>query len=90
MSTHNICFYGELSKIICKLSSDTLICCTAYYRMFSFVSVISLKGVPYRSGPIRIRVKNGSWITTKTEWSSFVNPWTKRLEFIIGKHTIVK
>ena len=54
------------------------------------ITVISLKGVPYRSGPIRIRAKNGSWVTTKTEWSSFVNPWTKRLEFIIGKHTVVK
>lgn len=55
-----------------------------------YKQVISLKGVPYRSGPIRIRAKNGSWVTTKTEWSSFVNPWTKRLEFIIGKHTVVK
>ena len=25
MSTHTICFYGELSKIILQLSSDTLL-----------------------------------------------------------------
>ena len=28
MSTHNICFYGELTKSIPKLSSNTLICFT--------------------------------------------------------------
>ena len=29
MSTNNICFYGEITKIIPKLSSNTLICSTA-------------------------------------------------------------
>ena len=28
MSTHNICFYGELTKIILKLSSNTLLICS--------------------------------------------------------------
>ena len=28
MSTHNICFYGELTKIILQLSSDTLLICS--------------------------------------------------------------
>ncbi|XP_053378985.1 uncharacterized protein LOC123526667 isoform X2 [Mercenaria mercenaria] len=55
-----------------------------------YTKVIALKGVPYKSGPIRILAKNGSWISCVTEWSSFVNPWSKRLEFIIGKHTVVK
>lgn len=55
-----------------------------------FFAVIALKGVPYKSGPIRFLAKNGSWISCVTEWSSFVNPWSKRLEFIIGKHTVVK
>ena len=27
MSTHNICFYGEIWKIILKLSPDTLLIC---------------------------------------------------------------
>ena len=29
MSTHNICFYGEIAKLIPKLSSDTLLICFA-------------------------------------------------------------
>ena len=28
MSTHNICFYGELTKIILQLSSNTLFICS--------------------------------------------------------------
>ncbi|XP_060584611.1 period circadian protein homolog 2-like isoform X3 [Ruditapes philippinarum] len=60
-------------------------------RLFNiYTKVIALKGVPYKSGPIRFLAKNGSWISCVTEWSSFVNPWSKRLEFIIGKHTVVK
>ena len=35
MSTHNICFYGKLTKIIPKLSSNTLLICytTAVIKM---------------------------------------------------------
>ena len=29
MSTHNICFYGEISKIIPQLSSNTLLICSS-------------------------------------------------------------
>ena len=29
MSTHNICFYGELKKIILQLSSNTLLICSS-------------------------------------------------------------
>ena len=33
MSTHNICFYGEITKIISKLASNTLlICSTGTYK----------------------------------------------------------
>ncbi|XP_052760845.1 uncharacterized protein LOC128203458 isoform X2 [Mya arenaria] len=60
-------------------------------RLFSvYQKVIALKGVPYKSGAMRILAKNGCYIMCVSEWSSFVNPWTKTLEFIIGKHTVVK
>ena len=38
MGTHNICFYGELTKIILQLSSNThFICSTEIYNIISFV-----------------------------------------------------
>ena len=33
MSTHNICFYGEITKIIRKLSSNTLLFCSTVLFM---------------------------------------------------------
>ena len=35
MSTHNICFYGEISKIITYLSPNTLICSTDNFSVTS-------------------------------------------------------
>ena len=36
MSTHNICFYGEMTKIIFHLSSDTrLICSLGFYVLYT-------------------------------------------------------
>ena len=35
MSTHSVCFYGEITKIIPKLSLNTLlICCTVMIQSF--------------------------------------------------------
>ena len=35
-STHNICFYGELTKIIFQLSPDTLLICSSVPEMTHF------------------------------------------------------
>lgn len=52
--------------------------------------VVTSKGTTISSPKIRFRTHNGDWIYVKTEWSSFINPWSKRLEFIIGQHTVIK
>jgi len=57
---------------------------------FNCILVVSSKGSTISSPRIRLRTYNGDWIFVKTEWSRFINPWSKRLEFIIGQHTVVK
>lgn len=47
-------------------------------------------GVSFYSKPYRFLINNGSWITLETEWTSFVNPWSKKLEFIIGHNRVLK
>lgn len=47
-------------------------------------------GVSFCSRPYRFLINNGSWITLETEWTSFVNPWSKKLEFVIGHHRVLK
>lgn len=40
--------------------------------------------------PYRFRAHNGCYITVETEWSSFVNPWSHHLEFVIGYHRVLR
>ncbi|CAB0029299.1 unnamed protein product [Trichogramma brassicae] len=44
----------------------------------------------FRSKPYRFIVHNGGCIVIDTEWSCFVNPWTKKLEFVVGSHRVLK
>nr|WDE40062.1 Period [Platynereis dumerilii] len=55
-----------------------------------YQQVIQMPGQTFRSPPYRMRAKNGDYVTMETEWSSFVNPWTKRFDFIMGQHEVVQ
>ncbi|XP_076163774.1 period circadian regulator isoform X5 [Ptiloglossa arizonensis] len=52
--------------------------------------VIRLEGDSFRSKPYRFGVQNGGYVVLETEWSSFINPWTKKLEFVVGQHRVLK
>lgn len=52
--------------------------------------VIKLEGASFRSKPYRFEVQNGGHVVLETEWSSFINPWTKKLEFVVGQHRVLK
>lgn len=47
-------------------------------------------GAVFRSQPYRFAVQNGGYALVETEWTSFVNPWTRKMEFIIGYHKILQ
>lgn len=51
--------------------------------------VIREEGALFRSKPYRFRVFNGDYITLETDWSSFINPWSRSMEFVIGHHRII-
>ncbi|KAI1301838.1 Period circadian protein [Halotydeus destructor] len=52
-------------------------------------SVTGLQGNSFKSKPYRFRVFNGGFVTMETEWSCFINPWSRKLEFVIGQHRII-
>lgn len=54
------------------------------------ISVVKEQGKPHRSKPYRFRTFNGSYVTLETEWLCFVNPWTKKIDSIIGQHRVLK
>lgn len=47
-------------------------------------------GQPFKSDPMKLRTRNGCYVEVATEWSSFINPLSMRLEFIIAQHTVIK
>ena len=56
----------------------------------AYENIMADQGKPFKSRPYRFKIKNGAYITVETNWSCFINPWSKKLEFIDGKHTVLK
>merc|ERR1719350_2475732 len=56
----------------------------------AFDVVMAEPGKPCKSKPFRFRINNGGYITITSWWSSFMNPWSKQLEFIHGKHVVTQ
>ncbi|XP_042864690.1 period circadian protein-like isoform X3 [Penaeus japonicus] len=55
-----------------------------------YEDIVKEQGKPHRSKPYRFRTFNGSYVTLETEWLCFVNPWTKKIDSIIGQHRVLK
>ncbi len=55
-----------------------------------YESIMTDQSKPIRLRPYRFKVRNGCYVLIETDWSCFVNPWSKKLEFVIGQHTILK
>jgi len=45
-----------------------------------------IAGASFCSKPYRFLVQNGCYILLETQWTSFVNPWSRKLEFVVGHH----
>ncbi|XP_019515941.1 PREDICTED: period circadian protein homolog 3 isoform X2 [Hipposideros armiger] len=43
---------------------------------------------PFEHSPIRFCTQNGDYIVLDSSWSSFVNPWSRKVAFIIGRHKV--
>ncbi|XP_053116627.1 period circadian protein homolog 1 isoform X3 [Hemicordylus capensis] len=43
---------------------------------------------PFDHSPIRFCARNGEYVTIDTSWSSFVNPWSRKVSFIMGRHKV--
>ncbi|XP_065593957.1 period circadian protein homolog 3 [Cyrtonyx montezumae] len=43
---------------------------------------------PFEYLPIRFCTQNGDYVILDTSWSSFVNPWSRKVVFIIGRHKV--
>ncbi|XP_031710799.1 period circadian protein homolog 2 isoform X2 [Anarrhichthys ocellatus] len=50
--------------------------------------ILQFAGQPFDHSSIRFCVRNGEYIILDTSWSSFVNPWSRKVSFVIGRHKV--
>jgi len=55
-----------------------------------FTQAMIMQGKPVKGGSLRLRTRNGGFITVNSWWSCFINPWSRQLEFVHGKHCVTQ
>lgn len=50
--------------------------------------IMQYMGQPFDHSSIRFCARNGEYVTIDTSWSSFVNPWSRKVSFVIGRHKV--
>ncbi|XP_029381882.1 period circadian protein homolog 1b [Echeneis naucrates] len=50
--------------------------------------IFQFAGQPFDYSPMRMCARNGEYLTIDTSWSSFVNPWSRKVAFIVGRHKV--
>ncbi|XP_047224673.1 period circadian protein homolog 2 isoform X3 [Girardinichthys multiradiatus] len=50
--------------------------------------IIQYAGQPIDHSSIRFCAQNGEYIVLDTSWSAFVNPWSRKVSFVIGRHKV--
>lgn len=50
--------------------------------------IFQFAGQPFDYSPLRMCARSGEYLTMDTSWSSFVNPWSRKVAFIVGRHKV--
>uniref|UniRef100_A0A4W5L9X7 Period circadian clock 1b n=1 Tax=Hucho hucho TaxID=62062 RepID=A0A4W5L9X7_9TELE len=50
--------------------------------------ILQSAGQPFDSSPMRMCARSGEYVTIDTSWSSFINPWSRKVAFIVGRHKV--
>ncbi|XP_077445909.1 period circadian protein homolog 1b isoform X2 [Stigmatopora argus] len=50
--------------------------------------IFQFAGQPFEYAPLRMCARSGEYLTIDTSWSSFVNPWSRKVAFVVGRHKV--
>ncbi|XP_026871113.2 period circadian protein homolog 1a [Electrophorus electricus] len=50
--------------------------------------ILQYAGQPFDHSPLRMCARSGEYLTVDTSWSSFINPWSRKVSFIMGRHKV--
>ncbi|KAM6108772.1 LOW QUALITY PROTEIN: period circadian protein homolog 3 [Pterocles gutturalis] len=71
------------TSILCNLHPEDRALMIAIHR-----KILKFAGPPFEHLPISFCTQNGDYVILDTSWSSFVNPWSRKVVFIIGRHKV--
>lgn len=74
----------------CRHNSLVNICAAEFINPVFVLpsSVLQFAGQPFDHSPLRMRARSGEYLTLDTSWSSFINPWSRKVAFIVGRHKV--
>lgn len=53
------------------------------------VAVLRFAGhAPFEHRPVRFCTRNGDYVTLDSSWSGVVDPWSRKVAFVMGRHTV--
>ena len=58
------------------------------FNMFDVSTVLQMRE-KINTNCYKFKIKDGSFITLRSRWFSFMNPWTKEVEYIVSTNTVV-
>lgn len=76
------------SAVQSKYEKPTVKSLPAVRLNLCFFSVFQFAGQPFEYSPLRMCARSGEYVTIDTSWSSFVNPWSRKVAFIVGRHKV--
>ena len=56
----------------------------------AYARLVKKKATVRCGEPIRMKICNGDYVLVDTQLSCFVNPWSKRFDFVLSKHTVLR
>ncbi|KAM9717742.1 period circadian protein homolog 1b isoform 2-T3 [Menidia menidia] len=68
--------------LLCVHPEDRPMLVAIHEKIFQFA------GQPFEYSPLRMCARNGEYLTIDTSWSSFVNPWSRKVAFVVGRHKV--
>ncbi|XP_030608629.1 period circadian protein homolog 2 isoform X2 [Archocentrus centrarchus] len=71
------------TPVLCHLHPNDRPIMLAIHR-----KILQYAGQPFDHSSVRFCARNGEYIILDTSWSSFVNPWSRKVSFVIGRHKV--
>ncbi|XP_048086594.1 LOW QUALITY PROTEIN: period circadian protein homolog 1a [Alosa alosa] len=50
--------------------------------------ILQFAGQPFDHSSLRMCARSGEYLYIDTSWSSFINPWSRKVAFIVGRHKV--